>query len=118
MSSDGQWAETALNRGIVTPEQIQQAFSNRRGDIDLSDLASILVPRGITPESLAASSEAWFGSGRDSERHNMALEEFRTMMESDSEAIRSVGIAGIELFEPKYQQALRAEKMKNFKGDL
>src|SRR5690606_4032014 len=104
--NDLEWVRDMLRDGGVEADAVLTAVGND-DKIPLADLAKLLIPYGVKPLHVAKTIEYGTRFGEDHERLATHLVRLRELAGSPDPALRSVGVAGVEYFEPQHQDAVR-----------
>lgn len=105
-SSDLEWVREMLRDGDVDADTVLNAVGND-DKIPLEDLAKLVIPYGVKPLHVAKTIEYGTRFGEEHERLAEHLARLRELADSPDPELRSVGVAGVEYFEPQHQVAVR-----------
>jgi hypothetical protein len=115
---DFEWIASALDSGIIDSYDVISAFSNLDDNVNVEQLARVLVPRGVEASQVA--SVLMYGSwvGEESQHYGKIVQRFQSMMHSDDGSVRAVAKAGVEIFEQLRDEAAEKERIARIRGDL
>ncbi len=115
---DVTWLKTALDGGLITPDEALATHTGFGPSASIEDLARLLVPRGIDPVRVAtlAASGSWFGE--ESDHLASIVKRFESYVLSEDSAIAAVGKAGVEIYREARDRARENEAKKRVRGEL
>ena len=112
---DIEWLETLLEDGLVTPAEALNTRS-MHGRIPIDRMASLLVPRGIAPNRIAALAMSGTWVGEESAHYESLVGRFSEYAESHDENVSAVGLAGMEMYIAARDASLEHERIQRIQG--
>ena len=113
---DVSWLAGALASELLSAEDVLSAAGLGVGP-SLSDLAQLLVPRGVEPLRIAETAQFGTHSGEASARFDSLVLQFRELAEVADPSVALVGAAGTGYYRSKLDAALEAERRRSVTGD-
>ncbi|MCI0581661.1 MAG: hypothetical protein L0227_02000 [Chloroflexi bacterium] len=121
MAGDASLVEGLLADGILEADDvlhgvssIGEDFAERRAVVE--ELSAPLIRHGASPEAVAGTAYSGGWMGDESQRHVRLVEMFSEMARSETEAVASVGRAGVKMFEAERDRALSSERRERIVG--
>lgn len=118
IGTDLAWATSLIDEGLATTEQVLTALSRVDAKPPLAAIADALIPRGASPDAIAALRLFGTFTGPQSANHQAAINEFQGILETaTTDAARRVAEAGIELFTAARDKAADQERQARIRGE-
>jgi DNA-binding transcriptional ArsR family regulator len=121
MAGDAPLVDRLLAAGILDAEDVLHGVSSIGEDFEerravVEALSATLIKHGASPEAIAGTAYSGGWMGDESQRHSKFVEMFSEMARSESEAVASVGRAGVTMFEAERERALLSERRERIVG--
>ncbi|WP_410665985.1 hypothetical protein [Amycolatopsis sp. lyj-84] len=115
--NDVGWLESALDSELMTPEEALNCKDGLAGpEPSISDLARLLVPRGVSADIIACQAQWGVHYGEESDHLAALLEQFDHLARSVEPSVAAVGQAGVDIFKADHATALRKERRRRVMG--
>lgn len=115
--SDVTWLEELLECDEITTEQVLGCFNGLGTEPPITELAKLLVPRGVEPARIARLRASGFWSGNDSDRYQSIADSFARLTNDEDPNVRAVATAGVDLFSAARDEAAAREHLERVRGE-
>ncbi|GHJ43682.1 hypothetical protein Cs7R123_10240 [Catellatospora sp. TT07R-123] len=117
--NDVTWLGEMLDAGLMTTADALKARDGLIGpEPTLTEMAQLLIPRGVEPIEIAVLAELGVSWGEDSERAARLVDEFTKYAGSDDPSTAAVGTAGVTYYQEKRDIALSREAKARIRGQM
>jgi hypothetical protein len=117
VGSDMAWLEKVLDAGEMTPDDALACFNGFGPHPPITDLAKLLVPRGVAPESIAWLRHAGVWTGNQSDRYQSIIDSFERMATDEDPNVKAVVAAGVSMFSAARDNAAARERSQRVRGE-